>query len=1021
MTTNSASNHNKNGQKRQTQHHKIIRCNYAKLLENLFYSEQVSQENNYNLNKSKILTKAAAEALKLIDCDRIIVYSPFSSFSGEVIAEALTPVLNPILGQVIEDPTLAPKYLANYQQGYFQAIDNIYESELNQEQIELLQKLKIKAILVMPIGKPNQLLGLLVAHQCSATRQWQPAEINCLEQITTIVRLALEQAQLIQEKAQWQQQAEHEAEWTQFFNEATPYIYQALQAKDVLKATVREARRLLNCDRVVVYSLTSEHYGKVIAESVAPGWTKALNRVIKDPCFEARYIEKYRYGRVKAIDNIHTAKLTECHIEQLEKLEVKANLVTAIIKSDQVFGLLVAHQCSRPRQWKQYEIRWLTQVALQVGLALNQERLMNSSTELQQANNQTEWRQLLQELIAYLRQSDNQSDLLNNTAKEARRLLNCDRVIVYTLATDQQEKIIAESVAPGWTKANGRVIQDLGQQSQYREKYQKGLVRSIDNIDEAELSQLQREKLAKLEVKANLVAPILAEGKIFGLLIGHYCSKPHPWELGEIDFLRQLANQVGLELERTQLIAERNLLAERSLLEAEWTEFFTQAVQYIHQSLTKKDILEISVEEVRRVLDCDRVVIYGLNPDSYGEVIAESVAVGWTKANGRVIKDPCFEARYLEQYQNGRVRAIANIKEAGLKTCYLEQLEKLEVKANLVTPILNQGKIFGLLVAHQCSHPREWKQYEIRWVTQISTQVGFALDNAQSLRQLEESSQAADYLFHQYNQQKAAFKQQLLAILSNSTNTYDDFTQSALSQSEGLLNILHQIEKIGDIVKNQAVKIDQVQRQKQQYNLNLQVIQQSINLTNDGISSLQDSVQKASSKMNYLSHSSQTMLDSVHLIQDLIKQIVQQSLNITIAIGRTENGDQEAIIKLTDKLLSDVQELYKASAQIKPLLSLIDTEVSQSKKAMDSAQDKAINSTRLVQVSQQKLRQIISINSQVNFILDKFAKASQGQTEIVTSTVKSINQIVNLANQISEYSTAITESFNQLLSLTQQL
>ncbi len=100
-----------------------------------------------------------------------------------------------------------------------------------------------------------------------------------------------------------------------------------------------------------------------------------------------------------------------------------------------------------------------------------------------------------------------------------------------------------------------------------------------------------------------------------------------------------------------------------------------------------------------------------------------------------------LKARYLDKYRNGRVRAWGNIYEAGMTKCYIEQLEQLEVKANLVTPILNEGKLFGLLVAHQCSDFREWQHPEIRWVTQIATQVGFALDNAKLLEQLQESNQ----------------------------------------------------------------------------------------------------------------------------------------------------------------------------------------------------------------------------------------------------------------------------------------
>ena len=86
----------------------------------------------------------------------------------------------------------------------------------------------------------------------------------------------------------------------------------------------------------------------------------------------------------------------------------------------------------------------------------------------------------------------------------------------------------------------------------------------------------------------------------------------------------------------------------------------------------------------------------------YGSVIAESVSPGWTRALNREINDPCFEPTYRAKYLNGSVRAWNNIYESNLTKCYIEQLEELEVKASLVAPIINEGKLFGLLVVHQC-------------------------------------------------------------------------------------------------------------------------------------------------------------------------------------------------------------------------------------------------------------------------------------------------------------------------------
>ena len=1040
MTSNSSPEPNSNSQEQQRTHHETSLWNSAKILENLFNSgkliddranlttklTQLPQEAIRNLHQSQseseILTTAVEEARRIIDCDRVLIYSPPELSPGKVIAEAVMPGWRTALGSTIEDPFLAPKYVEKYQKGHPKLIKNIQKAGITKQQLKPLERFQIKAMLVVPIWQKNKLFGLLVAHQCSETRQWQSAEVKYLEQITTLVRVALERKQLIEEKEQLQQQVDNEAQWTQFFNEAIPYIYKCFQEKDILKATVREIRRLLNCDRVVVYSLNQDDYGAVVAESVTSEFTKALGRVIQDPCFEARYMEKYQYGRVRAIDNIYEAGITECYLEQLEKLEVKANLVTPILIEDKIFGLLVAHQCSAPRQWKQYEIRWLTQVALQVGCALNNGQLLTRSVDRQQQQtNQIQWMELLRELTAYLRQSSEQADLLEKTVKEARRILNCERVVVYSLSQDQYGKVVYESVAPGLLKALGKLIKDPCFESKYLAKYEYGRVKAINNIYEAGLTSCYLEQLEKLEVKANLVTPIVVEGKIFGLLVAHHCHAPHPWQSAEIDFLSQLAHHVGLELERTQLIAERDLLRKRSATEAEWTELFTQTVQYIHQSLTEKDILAIAVDEIRRVFDCDRVVIYGLNQDRHGEVIAESVALGWTKALGRVIHDPCFEFRYLEKYQNGLVTSIPNVYEAGLTSCYLEQLEKLEVKANLVTPILNEGKIFGLLVAHQCSEPRQWKQHEIRWVTQISTQIGFALDNAQLLQQVEQSALTVNYLTHQQQQQAEVFKQHQIGILTSSTNTYEALAQDTLSQSKSLIAILHQIKAINDTVSNQAVNIHQVQEQKQQQSSNLHSLSKNIDLTKDNLVSLETALQEANKKIHYLSNSSQKMLGIVHLIQDFAKQIAQQSLNMTIAVSRSESADQDPMVELADTLLSLVQKLYKAIAQLNPLLSVIDTEAGQGKIEIDAALTQAVNGTEIVQDIQQNLAQIVAVNAAMSDLFAQFAQASHRQTQISTSTGESVSKVINLTNRISEHSSSLTESFQELASLTQEL
>jgi methyl-accepting chemotaxis protein PixJ len=980
----------------------------------------ISQQLYQSHNEEDILKASVREVRRVLNCDRAVVYSLNRDSYGVVIAESVASGWTKSLGITINDPCFEAKYLEKYKNGRVKALNNIYESGMTACYLEQLEKLEVKANLVAPILDRGKIFGLLVAHQCSEVREWKQHEIAWMAQVAMQVGFALDNAKLLAERDRLQQQVETETQWTQYFTDAIQYIRQSPNEEDILKASVREVRRVLNCDRAVVYSLNRDSYGVVIAESVASGWTKSLGITIKDPCFEAKYIEKYKNGRVKALNNIYESGMTPCYLEQLEKLEVKANLVAPILNEGKLFGLLVAHQCSEVRDWKQYEIRWVAQIATQVGFALDNAKLLNNSSDWKKrSDSETQWMQVLQECLQHLRQSNNREEVLETTVEEARRILNCDRVVVYSLDRDFYGVVVAESVAPGWSRSLGMTIKDPCFESRYLEKYKNGRVKALDNIYESGMTQCYIEQLEKLAVKANLVAPILYEGEVFGLLVAHQCSEARAWQPEEIEFLTRLAAQAGFVLEYAKLMSDRELLQQQAQIEVELTQYFTDAIQHIRSSLNQKHILEVSTEEVRRVLNCDRAVAYSLNRDSYGVVVAESVLPGYPKALGRTIEDPCFEARYLEKYKNGRVRALNNIREAGMTQCYIEQLETLQVKANLVTPILNEGKLFGLLVAHQCSSPREWKHSEIRWVAQIATQVGFALDNATLLQQVKQSSQAAEHSSREQHKQLELLKEQISEMLSQTD--CQTLSSEALRQSEAIINILHGIQGVVDFARGVVVSAQQIKLQEQQANLTVQAVRETLNQSLDSISAIGNAFKDALVKVMRLSQSSQKLFEAVRSIKDLARQMTQQSMNVTIMAGRTGYVGQDSVGELAESVLSLTQKLVEATANIEPLFSAIELEAQEVAFGMEEGKQQLFGGTESIKETRQKLDWVMSVNDKTNALADKIAQAATKGVQTSTSASQSVQEVANLANQILEQSIAVTESFNKLAALTQKL
>lgn len=158
----------------------------------------------------------------------------------------------------------------------------------------------------------------------------------------------------------------------------------------------------------------------------------------------------------------------------------------------------------------------------------------------------------------------------------------------------------------------------------------------------------------------------------------------------------------------------------------------------IRQSLDLTEILQSTADEVRSLLQTDRVILYRfLKNGTGGEVVVESVGADWQPIRGRTIPDPCFEPIWYEQFYRGLAAAIDNVDNSDLPLAYRTFLTELQARANLVVPILYRKKLWGLLIIHHCAGPRPWQSDEVQLLHRLAVQIGIAVQQAklyQSLR-----------------------------------------------------------------------------------------------------------------------------------------------------------------------------------------------------------------------------------------------------------------------------------------------
>ncbi len=244
----------------------------------------------------------------------------------------------------------------------------------------------------------------------------------------------------VRERDRAEAELQRQYQRSQLLSEVTLKIRQSLQLKEILQTTVNEVQQILQADRVLIYQVLSNGTGVPISEAVLPEYPAILGVHFPEEVFPEDYRELYAQGRVQAIVDVHDADagLAECLVEFVEQWGIQAKLIVPIVQNlsarnkshagkakiqNHLWGLLIAHQCDAPRQWNEFELELLQQLADQIGIALSQAQLLENledivaerTSELREANAtlQQEVADRMQAEAA-LRRSEEQLRLITN-------------------------------------------------------------------------------------------------------------------------------------------------------------------------------------------------------------------------------------------------------------------------------------------------------------------------------------------------------------------------------------------------------------------------------------------------------------------------------------------------------------------------------------------------------------------------------------------------------------------------------
>ncbi|MEG4496480.1 ATP-binding protein [Microcoleus sp. F10-C6] len=326
-------------------------------------------------------------------------------------------------------------------------------------------------------------------------------------------------------------------------NQVTTQIRQSLELPVILSKAVERVREFLEVDRLLIYQFEkvpaphNDELGKEIPAAVSgsgetpknSGSYFYLGRVTYEAlasdaissvlnfsegaqCFTNGVIdrEKYRKGLALCVADVETTYSWQpCFLELMRRAKVRAKLLVPIVVQDELWGLLIAHQCT-VREWEESKKTFLRQIAEHLAIAIYQAELY---AEVQQQKRTSEQRviertqELRDALVAAQSASLAKSEFLAAMSHELRTPLTCVIGISDTLLRWSYGKVGSKQVPVQKQRQYLQTIRDSGDHlleliNDILDLSQVEAGKAVLKISEFSISKLASQSLHALKEKA---------------------------------------------------------------------------------------------------------------------------------------------------------------------------------------------------------------------------------------------------------------------------------------------------------------------------------------------------------------------------------------------------------------------------------------------------------------------------------------------------------------------------------------
>jgi GAF domain-containing protein len=426
----------------------------------------------------------------------------------------------------------------------------------------------------------------------------------------------------------------------------------------------------------------------------------------------------------------------------LFKKGIKSVVMIPVLHNDVLLGVF-GFGSTKTNIWNSEKIDYLRSTISQIAIALHQSNLLNELHNTSQAileNIRQE--QFLKNLAQAIRTSIEIKEIINIVNNELGKFMNVDRV--YIVEYDQDTKNVKA------IQKEYRSSEDLakyGENQLFREQFMQFIFRLPEHckwnqqVYSKESDFFSKEFKTKLiskefELQSFISTPIFYQNKLFGNVLIGQVTYQRNWTEAEADFMQKVAEQLAIGMYQIKIYEELKNFTDKQVL-------INKIFEVIRSSIDLDEILWNACNEIGSFLNTDRCAIL-LHKEN--NLTSEPVKYEYLKSKhytssfGSIAEiDPDYNYAFNCVIKEKRPFVADEIAADSNAIRFVNDknyLQKHNITALLIIPIIYADKVLGSIFLCMVDEPRRWTDSDVFFLNSLSHQIAIAIHQASLFTEL---------------------------------------------------------------------------------------------------------------------------------------------------------------------------------------------------------------------------------------------------------------------------------------------